>query len=130
VSNVRVRIDDGAWQQVRHAAAAGLLAVGEAVIERANPPDAPAYGQGLVNAGAAGAWVDGVQVGGEADMPRQLEPGGIVGAVGYPFPARFQEEGTVHQPARPFLTPAAMSVAPDAPRIATEAAARVVGGRS
>jgi hypothetical protein len=34
----------------------------------------------------------------------------IVGAVGFDFPAMFQEIGTVHQPARPFVTPAAIEV--------------------
>jgi len=38
----------------------------------------------------------------------------IQAIVGYGFPGRFQEFGTVNQPARPFLSPAAQQVLPNA----------------
>ena len=42
------------------------------------------------------------------------ERGNILAIVGFGFPGRFQELGTVHQPAKPFLTPAVSQVEPQA----------------
>ncbi len=85
----------------------GLLAVGQRTLDLADPnvPDALPYGVGLVKTGAHVVYIRGKKVGGNATL-RRVDKSGIVLYVGYGFPGRFQEEGTVNQPARPFLTPA------------------------
>lgn len=90
------------------AVADGARAWADGVIDVAIEPDAPPLGQGLVKHGDSGAWVDGKKVGGTAAKPSsaKLDKPGISVLFGYPFPARFQERGTVHQPARPFFSPA------------------------
>lgn len=102
---------------VRLGVADGLLALAEAILERADVPDAPPLGKGLIQHGQAGAWVDGKKVGGQASKPNRMKlpTPGIVVAAGYPFPARFQELGTIHQPPRPFFTPAIEAEIPNAP---------------
>lgn len=94
----------------------GLLALADAVVAAADVPDAPPSGVGLVEAGGTLAYVAGKRVGGTARKPRALKVKGrgVVVAGGFGFPARFQEIGTVNQPARPFLTPALMETVPDA----------------
>lgn len=105
----------------------GLEAFAEQVLEAADPPDAStgyAYvggqrfareaGKGLVERGGYISYLDGKKVGGRNvdAKPKAMKVrgrGAVVG-VGYGFPARFQEMGTVRQPPRPFLTPAVMSV--------------------
>lgn len=111
--DVRVELDLRALNVARYEAGRGLLAVAEEALARADVPDQPPYGEGLIETGAAGAWLDGVKVGGEADVPDGESTDGIVGYVGYGFPAHFQENGTVNQPARPFLTPAVDSATGD-----------------
>ena len=76
-------------------------------------PDAPPYGEGLVTHGGAAVWVDGRKVNEtEAiEKPRDLRTSdNIVGVVGFAFPGRFQETGTVNHGAQPFVTPAASDV--------------------
>lgn len=110
---VRVEFDVRAFDLMRREAAQGLLAVVEEALARADVPDATPYGQGLIQKGAAVAFIDGDRVGGEADLPRGESADGIVAYVGWPFPARFQEQGTIRQPARPFVTPAVQSATSD-----------------
>ena len=64
------------------------------------------------------SYVDGKKVG--QDQPGIRKPRdfkvrgqGVAVAGGYSFPARFNEMGTVRQPARPFLGPALMAVVGD-----------------
>lgn len=54
------------------------------------------------------------KIGGAVTKPRQvkLPRSGIVLVAGYDFPARFNEFGTIHQPARPFFTPSIMAEIP------------------
>jgi hypothetical protein len=130
-SSCRVQTNRAALSEAWLAVADGLLAVGEEIVATARPPDAAPFGEGLVTRGAAGVWVDGKKVGGEAEKPRSLKvrqyP--IVGVAGFGFPARFQEVGTVHQPARPFLSPAKGQVAPGSPSTIRAAVQRRIGGR-
>jgi hypothetical protein len=130
-TSVRVETNRAALDAAWLAVADGLLAVGEAIVDEAHPPDAPPYGQGLVNRGAAGVWVNGKKVGGEAAKPRgiRVKQYPIVGVAGFGFPARFQEMGTVHQPARPFLTPAANEVKGSSPATIRDVVAAKIGGR-
>ena len=85
----------------------GMALLGQAIIAGTKPPDATPFGEGLVTTGDWGTWVKGRKVGGTATKPRsaKLSPTGITLLAGYGFPGRFQELGTVHQPARPFFTP-------------------------
>lgn len=103
------------------------------IVETAEPPDAPAYGQGLVQEGGWLVYSGTRKVGGgsltgeQPPKPRgfKLIPDVITGMAGFGFPARFQEVGTAHQPARPFLWPAALEVA----RVASSIMASIVGPR-
>ena len=102
--------------------AAGLEAAAVKVLERTRPPDAPPYGQGLPLQGGYVSYVDSKKVGGTpgAVKPRALrDRKGVTVAVGFGFPGRFQEMGTVNQPPRPFFTPVVMEVVGDSNVVAT-----------
>ena len=110
---VRTVLNRERLQELDGALAKGLELLAMQVISSANPPDAPPYGQGLVANGRFISYVDGKRVGGDADKkPKAMKVRGrgIVVGIGYPFPSKFQEMGTVKQPPRPFLTPAVMAV--------------------
>jgi hypothetical protein len=99
---------------VRLGLADGLLQVAEVIVNVADPPDATPFGEGLVTTGAAGAWVDGRKVGGRSPKPRrEIPPTGIVAIAAWGFPGRFQELGTIHHGAQPFITPAVSAVVPN-----------------
>ncbi len=60
-----------------------------------------------MQSGAAATYIDGRKVAGTGSAPRgQARKLGVTTIVGYGFPGRFNEVGTVNQPARPFFTPA------------------------
>lgn len=92
----------------------GLAAVGAAVIEKTTPPDAEPFGKGLVTTGDWGVWAGTRKVAGTATKPRsvRLPKTGATLIAGYGFPGRFQELGTINQPARPFFTPAMLEEFP------------------
>ncbi|HEY6568543.1 MAG TPA: hypothetical protein VI341_13590 [Actinomycetota bacterium] len=106
---------------VELALADGVNAVARAIVEGADPPDAAPYGVGLVT---RGGWltyigdkkIDGGSTSGrQPKKPRSFRVKGTVGIVaiaGFSFPGRFQEFGTVHQAAKPFLAPARDRVVP------------------
>lgn len=106
--NARVVINRQNADALRLALADGMARFGDAVIEASNPPDATPYGEGLVTSGASVTYIDGRKVGGEAQKPsrERLPRPGIVTYFGFGFPGRFQELGTVHHAAQPFLWPA------------------------
>ena len=84
------------------------------MIANAHPPDDPLTAE-VIQGGAVG-YIDGRKIGGQATKPsseRGLKQRGIVAFFGFGFPARFQEIGTVHQPARPFLWPAVTETEPE-----------------
>lgn len=115
MASVRVQLNRAAYSEMQVALADGLGAVGDAIIAAAVPnvPDAPPLRRGLVKKGAWVTLVNGRKVGGKGSVPRQIgRTLGVVLAVGYPFPARFLERGTVKIKARPFLLPAAEAVMP------------------
>lgn len=92
----------------------GLAVIGAAVIAKTTPPDAEPFGKGLVTTGDWGVWAGTRKVAGTATKPKsiRLPKTGATLIVGYGFPGRFQELGTVKQPARPFLTPAMLEELP------------------
>jgi HK97 gp10 family phage protein len=102
-----VRINREALTELGLGIADGLLAIGARSIELAGPnvPDAPPEGKGLIKTGSYDVYIKKKQVGGTATISRK-DKSGIVLYSGYGFPARFNEVGTVHQPARPFFAPA------------------------
>jgi hypothetical protein len=114
--NNRVVLNRAALDAITLGMADGLLALADAVIAATKVPDAPVLGAGLIEAGGTVAYVAGKKVGGTAKKPKAMKVRtmGVAVAGGFPFPARFQELGTVNQPARPFLTPALMAMVPDA----------------
>ena len=119
----RVVINRAALSEIDGGLADGVFDIVRAiaVVAASRAPDAPPYGQGLVDAGGAAVWVNGKKVaesttgpGGKVDKPRglTLKSAGatIVGVVGFGFPALFVELGTILMKAIPFLTPAAIEV--------------------
>jgi hypothetical protein len=92
----------------------GLLEIGERAIElsRPNVPDAPPEGKGLVQSGSWVVYIDKKKVGGTATISR-ADKKGIVLYAGYGFPGRFNEIGTINQPARPFFAPAFLAAVRD-----------------
>jgi hypothetical protein len=94
--------------------AVGLETLAQEVLRVADVPDQPPYGVGLVDRGGVISFVDGKRVGGDRAVTRRprdlMTRKGTTVAVGFSFPAKFQEMGTENQPARPFLTPAVMRV--------------------
>lgn len=116
--NVRFNSDP-----VMVAVADGLFAIAMRIgeVAAAAAPDAPELNYGLPENWGAGAWANGKLIdgfgatSGEAfSKPRGTGPVPKVGAaavIGFGFPGRFNELGTVNQPARPFLGPAALHMA-------------------
>jgi hypothetical protein len=96
----------------------GMGDMGRAVIERSREraPDQPPLGKGLVQTGNWVVYAGTKKVRGTATRPTavKLSRTGITLVGGFDFPARFNEEGTIHQPARPFVTPSLLEVVPDA----------------
>jgi hypothetical protein len=105
----------------------GLFAVGQQIIETGMPnaPDSPEepypLGEGLPRQGGVLAYVDGKKVAGwsgrgtQPRAPRAAKVSrhmGIIVIVGWGFPARFNEIGTVHQAPHPFVAPARDEVLP------------------
>lgn len=114
-SIARVELARGRLEEFDRRMAGGMEWWAMEVLNRAKVPDQPLIGQGLVERGGFISYVYGKRVGGDADRkPKTLRVGkGTTVAVGYSFPARFNEMGTVHQPPRPFFLPAVVSVVGD-----------------
>lgn len=116
----RVELNRATFEALSVAQADALIEVAETVLSRTTVPDAPPYSQGLVEGGGYIGYVGRKKVGGSTiggraiKKPRSLKLDGSsesqAVAVGYGFPARFVELGTVDTPSQPFLTPAVMSV--------------------
>ena len=114
--NNRVVLHRATLDAITLGMADGLLALADAVIAATKPPDATPYGVGLVETGGTVAYAFGKKVGGTATKPRamKVKSMGVAIAGGFGFPGHFAEFGTIHEPARPFLTPALMATLPDA----------------
>lgn len=114
----RIEINRAKFDEITLAVADGMFELAKSIVLSAHPPDAPPYGQGLVQGGGVVAFAGNKRVGvaatggqGAITKPRaaKLDPTGITVIGGFGFPGRFLEEGTVHTRAQPFLTPALMS---------------------
>ncbi len=125
-TNSRVVLNRAALGAITLGMADGLLALAEAVIDRTKAPDAPVLGAGLVDTGGTVAYAAGKKVGGAAAKPNamKVQKMGVAVAGGFGLPAHFVEFGTIHQPARPFLTPVLMATVPGAGPFVARAVAR------
>lgn len=116
--SARVVLNRAALDGVHQALAEGVEEIARTVIETTHAPDDTPFGVGLVKAGGWAVYSGSKKVGGgsldgtQPRKPRALKTGfaPITGVAGFGFPARFQETGTVHQPARPFFMPAVLKV--------------------
>lgn len=133
----RVVLNRKAFDEITLAIADGLFAVAEEVLSVVHPPDAPPFGQGLVQGGGALAYVgskkvNGTTIGGrQIKKPRalRLSQGEVAAIVGFGFHARFAELGTIDTHAEPFLTPAVMQVLPNAEVVLSKATQRRLAGQ-
>lgn len=118
----RVVLNRQTLSQIRLGNIDGMQAVGELIIQRAEPhvPDQPPVGKGLVESGRVVTFADGKVVAGSGRAPRGAKPGrGVVTIFGFGFPGRFLERGTEFITPRPYLTPATASGVGEAgPKIA------------
>lgn len=130
--SAKVILNRRALAKMEAGVADGVEEVTRTIVETATPPDATPYGVGLVDAGGWIVYVGGKKVGGgslggrQPKKPRSVRvpSSGIIGIAGFGFPGRFQEGGTSHHAAQPFLTPAAERVVPHAPEIMRDAMKR------
>lgn len=123
----RVVLNRSRVDRVHLAMATGVYEIAKMVLRAADPPDATPWGTGLVtNGGAllyrgrlklAGVGLDGRQPRPPRAARVSADPNQTQAIVGYGFPGRFQEFGTVNHAAQPFLTPAAQQVLPGANHI-------------
>jgi len=114
--NARTVVNRKALDAIRGGLADGLGKLGAKIIEDTRAPDEPPLGKGLVAKGDWGVWAGSRKVGGTATKPKTVRldrNGGITLIAGYPFPGRFNELGTIRQPARPFFTPAVLEEIPN-----------------
>lgn len=133
--STRVVLNRNALDKVDMAVADGVNEIARTIVETADPPDATPIGQGLVTNGGWITFVGSKKVDGgslEGTQPRKpralrLKQGLITAIAGFTFPGRFQEMGTVHHDAQPFLWPSAEQVAPHAEEIMRPAAKARLG---
>lgn len=128
----RVVLNRRAVDGVRLAVADGIFEVGKAIIVQSDPPDAEPFGEGLTTRGGTLTYVDDKKVAGWGEDGRQPKKPravrvrgwrGILGIVGWGFPGRFQQWGTVHHAAQPFAWQAIDPIIPRIPSIVRQAAA-------
>lgn len=118
--SARVVLNRKALAGLTLALADGMEELARTIVETADPPDAPPYGQGLAARGGWLVYANGKKVaGGGLDGKQPKKPrawrasrDGVSAVAGFGFPARFQEFGTVNHAAQPFLTPAVGRVRP------------------
>lgn len=129
----RVELNRRALGELAMAFVDGVFEVSKAIVEEAgrNAPDSPLppypLGEGLPKQGGVLVYVGPKQVhawsldGSKPKKPRAVkvrtEAGNIFGIAGFGHPGRFQELGTAHHRAQPFLTPAVSTVGPSVPSI-------------
>jgi hypothetical protein len=98
----------------------GAQAVGEAIVARATPsvPDRPPFGRGLIASGTAVTYLDGKVVAGPAPGKIRAGRGAVPKAsgtvVGWGFPGRFLNNGTIYIPPSNWVTPAFVAELPEA----------------
>lgn len=136
--STRVMLNRSKLTILGEALADGIGEVCRTILEVANPPDAEPFGTGLVTQGGYLVYSGSTKVAGYGQDGRQPKKprafrvagtAGITAAVGYGFPGRFQEIGTIHHGAQPFLMSAANQVVPHAAGIMESVVRPRVGKR-
>jgi hypothetical protein len=141
----RVMLNRAALGEVALIVADGLLEAGRTIIEVAaeNAPDSPydpyPTGEGLPKQGGVLVYAGSQktagwsQRGNQPAKPRAVrgtaKEHSVVAVIGFGFPARFAERGTINHPGKPFLTPARDRVAPHIPDIVGQVTRPRLGGR-
>jgi hypothetical protein len=129
----RIEINRGFFDELQLAMADALFDLAKQIVEGARVPDAPPIGEGLLQGGGALAYIDSKKVAQSSTgnptavkKPRaaKLRKGTVTAIGGFGFPARFVEEGTVRMAGHPFLTPALLSMVPEAGSYIAEACRR------
>ena len=132
----RMALNQSRLDDVTLAVADGLFEAGRTIVELAatRAPDSPydpfPAGEGLPKQGGVLVYVANKKTHGwsiRGDQPKKpkavrdtTKAHSAVAVVGFGFPARFNEAGTINQPARPFFTPSAREVQPHIPEIVGE----------
>lgn len=125
------RLDD-----VTLAVADGLFEAAKAIVELASAraPDSPydpfPLGEGLPKQGGVLVYAGNKKTHGwsiRGDQPvkpraarASTKSHSVVAIAGFGFPARFNEAGTIRQPARPFLAPSSREIQPHIPDLVGE----------
>lgn len=141
----KVRLRREALSEVTRAVADGFLEAGIVLVEQASAsaPDSPLdpypTGEGLPKQGGVLVYVGNDKVAGwstrgpQPAKPRAARPllkqHSVTAIIGFGFPARFAETGTVDTPSQPFLTPARDRLAPSIPAIVGDVAKPKIGGK-
>ncbi len=131
----RVVLNKAALDQTQRAIGEGVKLIARSIAEQAasRAPDATPFGVGLVDQWGVLVYVNGKKIddasgdGSTVKKPRGArtsKTGGLEAFVGFGFPGRFQETGTVNHAAQPFFTPAVMGVLPSAQTLMRAAAAQ------
>jgi HK97 gp10 family phage protein len=122
--STRVVLNRQALERSVLAVADGMADAGREAVDMADPPDATPYGAGLVDRGGMIAWVKGRKIDdhsldGKAPRKPDVRPrsSDIFVVVGFGFPGRYQEFGTEHHAAQPFLTPVMQQIRGEIPGI-------------
>lgn len=137
--SARVVLNRKALTAIGEAVADGFMELGRTIVEVASDraPDSPLdpypTGEGLPKQGGVIVYLHGKKVDGWSTRGTQPRidrrtadtKAGITAVVGFGFPGRLAETGTVDTPAQPFLTPTAHEVAPHAADIIRPFVARV-----
>ena len=129
----RMALNQSRLDDVVLVVADGLFEAGRTIVELAaeRAPDSPydpyPTGEGLPKQGGVLVYAGNKKTHGwsiRGDQPKKpravrdtTKRHSVVAVVGFGFPARFNEAGTIRQPARPFFTPAAREVQPHIPEI-------------
>lgn len=120
--SARVVLNRSALNAITLIVADGFQEAGRVIVERASAdaPDSPydpyPTGEGLPKQGGVLSYAGNRKVGGwhirggQPPKPRAArtitKAHSVTAVVGFGFPARFAEQGTIHTPAQPFLAPA------------------------
>ena len=142
--SARVVLNRSALDEATLAVVDGFLEVGRTVVELAAEiaPDSPydpyPTGEGLPKQGGVIVYAGGGKTagwstrGGQPKLPRAARPSvkqhSVVAIIGFGFPARFAEKGTVRHRGRPFLTPTRDRVAPRVAEIVGQVVRPRLGG--
>lgn len=117
-TSTRVVLNRAALDRAVLAIADGFADAGQESVEMADPPDAPPFGVGLAETGGTLTYVNGKKIAGygrDGKQPRKpravrVKRSDLITIVGFGFPGRFQEFGTVNHAAQPFLTPVMLAI--------------------